>query len=145
MCLKATHPNRSEEAIGARKSRPKIGRLGSNFNSIESEKAFWAARKPPPEEANKEAEKLAKGTPVHPPLTSSPTPSDCQYSVETDNPFVNKSPSDCQYSVKTDNLFVNNSPRNQTSSNLLLPLEIVSSVNPAITFHIEPDVLTTPC
>ena len=143
---KVTHPTRSEEASCARTPPPKIGQRGSNFNSPESEKAFWAAGKTTPEEANKEAEKLAKGTPVHPPSTSSPTPSDCQYSVETDNPFVNQS------------------PRNQTPSDLFLPLDIVSSVNnesrlipspyncpspiasdPVITLHIETDVFTTPC
>jgi hypothetical protein len=62
--------------------------------------------------------------------------------------MVNKSPSDFQYSIKSDNSIVNNTlnntPINQPSSDLLPPLEIVSSGSPPITLHIDPDVLTTP-
>ena len=93
--LNATHPNRSEEAIEGR---------GSNFNSTEAEKAFWAVSKPTPDRPPSSFSPTPSLKRAH--LTSSPTPSDHQYSVETKNPMVTTSAyseetDDCQYSIES--------------------------------------------
>jgi len=94
------------------------------------EKAFWAAKKPTPEEAEKDIKNRIHATPLY--ISSTHAPEDCEYSLNTDSDdstFINpasttepipiktvstplyiasshtaRAPEDCEYSLDTDSV-----------------------------------------